>query len=128
MAAMLPAPSTPRRTLSITPSLSPAARLRVGSESPPVPSGRYAIVVVAEHGTQNGFGVLADCRGLGRVWQGLADEVQRGKDLICAHLLGRQEREAVGELWIIEQGPGRIDGRDGGVDPSAELEPLLGRL
>jgi len=57
-----------------------------------------------------------------------ADEVQRGEELVRAHVGRGEEGEAVGELGIVEQRPGRVDRRDRRVDATAELQPLLRRL
>ena len=86
------------------------------------------IVVVAENGAHHLVGVLAHRRRLGRVGQLLADEVQRREELVGADLGRRQQVEAVGELWVFEQRLWRVDRRDRRVDPSAELQPLRGRL
>src|ERR1700683_2791079 len=82
MAAMLPAPSMPSRTLSIRPSLGRRRRLRVGPECAPVPGSGDLIVVITQHGAQDGFGVLAHRGCLGRRRQLLADEVQWREKLI----------------------------------------------
>src|SRR5580692_1034773 len=127
MTAMLPAPSTPSRTLSIRPLLFPAD-LGVGSERTTLARRGNARVVIAQDRAQNLLGVLADRRCLGRSGQFLIDEVQRREDLVAAQVLRREQREPVGELGVVEQGPRRIDRGDGRVDPSAELEPFLRRF
>ncbi len=63
--------------------------------------------------TQDVLGVLADRRRLGRVRQILADEVQRGEELVRPHVVCGQERETVGELGVVEQGLGVLTGAIG---------------
>src|ERR1700729_1454695 len=86
MAAMLPAPSTPSRTLSIRPPLGRRRRLRVRSECAPVPGGRDLIVVITQDQTQNRLGVLADCGGLDGGRQLFAHKVQRREELVRPQL------------------------------------------
>src|SRR5580692_2739548 len=128
MAAMLPAPSTPSRTLSIRPSLDRRRRLRVGPECAPVPGGGDLIVVIPQHRAQDGLGVLAHRGCLGRGRKLLPDEVQWREKLVRSHGRRGQQREAIGELRIFEQRLGRVDRRDRRVDPAAELQPLRSRL
>src|SRR5580692_7665145 len=98
MTAMLPAPSTPSRTLSIRPSLGRRRRLRVGPECAPVTGSGDLIVVITQHGAQNRLRVLTHGGRLGWVRELLADEVQRREELVRSHVGGGQQREAVGEL------------------------------
>src|SRR3984957_21277189 len=100
LTAILPAPSTPSRTLSIRvrPSLGRRRRLLLGPECAPVPGSGDLIVVITQHGAQNRLGVLTDRGRLARVRELLADKVQWREELVRAHVRCRQEGEAVSEL------------------------------